>query len=98
MMLCYLDAILTPELSIEPHHRKLWVCWFTKHEESCTSQWNSSFPTSECVLAFYVFVCMYSRQQLSNGPCKYCFSVLPCSKAKLVLGKALLFPLPTIHR
>lgn len=55
MMLCYLDVILRPELSIEPHHRKLWFCWFTKHEESCTSQWNSSFPTSECILAFGVF-------------------------------------------
>lgn len=94
MMLCYFDVILTPELSIEPHHRKLWVCWFTKHEESCTSQWNSSFPTSECVLAFCVFVCMYSRQQLSKGPCKYCFSVLPCSGKDLGLGKALFFSSP----
>lgn len=49
---------------------------------------------------FCVFVCMYSRQQLSKGPCKYCFSVLSCSETKLVLGKALFcfFPLPTIHR
>lgn len=54
MMLCYLDVILTSE--IKPHHRKLWFCWFTKHEESCTSQWNSLFPTSECILAFCLCV------------------------------------------
>jgi len=54
IMLCYLDVILTPEPSIEPHHRKPWVCWFTKHEESCTSQWNSSFPTS----VYIDFLCL----------------------------------------
>lgn len=95
MTLCYLNVILTPELSIEPHHRKLWFCWFTKHEESFTSQWNSSFPTSECVLAVCVFVCMYSRQQLEqrtvvNTALQFCLAVRQ-NLLKKLLGKVLGF-------
>lgn len=100
MILCYLNVILTPELSIEPHHRKLWFCWFTKHEESFTSQWNSSFPTSECVLAVCVFVCMYSRQQLErrtivNTALQFCLAVRQ-NLLKKLLGNFFFFLLGNI--